>query len=149
MEAIHAETCSTSCYHCLRHYHNRQNHERLDWRLGLDLVELLLGSRKTFDFESVWWEQYIQHIFPKRLALMTGEEWSRATVNEHPCFVRSDRSFAIVPVHPLTNVEHRSFQACKDTYKELSGCDLLGCLDVYEFERQPITSLQKMKSEAV
>lgn len=35
--------CNSSCPNCLRNYENRQLHSLLNWRLGLDMVELSLG----------------------------------------------------------------------------------------------------------
>jgi len=35
--------CNSSCPNCLRNYENRQLHSLLNWRLGLDMVELALG----------------------------------------------------------------------------------------------------------
>ena len=35
--------CDASCPDCLRNYGNRMMHGYLDWRLGLDLTELVLG----------------------------------------------------------------------------------------------------------
>lgn len=39
----HANACTSSCPGCLRNYENRFNHWALDWRLGLDVVDLTLG----------------------------------------------------------------------------------------------------------
>lgn len=36
----HAENCDYSCYKCLRGYRNRRIHPFLDWRLGLDLLNI-------------------------------------------------------------------------------------------------------------
>ena len=37
-------SCRTSCYQCLREYGNMRIHALLDWRLGLDMAELLLDA---------------------------------------------------------------------------------------------------------
>lgn len=39
----HAGACTSSCPGCLRNYENRFQHWALDWRLGLDVVDLALG----------------------------------------------------------------------------------------------------------
>ena len=39
----HRTACTSSCPGCLRNYENRFNHWALDWRLGLDVVDLVLG----------------------------------------------------------------------------------------------------------
>ena len=47
-------TCSSSCIDCLRSYDNRSLHGVLDWRLSLDMLDLMAGeelqSRRWFDF---------------------------------------------------------------------------------------------------
>src|SRR5699024_930715 len=42
-EDPHGSACTSSCPGCLRNYENRFNHWALDWRLGLDVVDLALG----------------------------------------------------------------------------------------------------------
>jgi DEAD/DEAH box helicase domain-containing protein len=37
------QSCDSSCPDCLRNYGNRRQHRLLDWRLALDLAELMLG----------------------------------------------------------------------------------------------------------
>lgn len=45
MFEAHADRCDSSCPDCLRSYDNRLLHSVLDWRLGLDLVDLAtIGS---------------------------------------------------------------------------------------------------------
>jgi DEAD/DEAH box helicase domain-containing protein len=40
----HAGDCDRSCPDCLRNYGNRFSHGMLDWRLALDLTDLVLGN---------------------------------------------------------------------------------------------------------
>lgn len=42
-EDPHGAACTSSCPGCLRNYENRFNHWALDWRLGLDVIDLVLG----------------------------------------------------------------------------------------------------------
>lgn len=41
--------CDSSCYGCLRDYSNRPWHSLLDWRLGLDLLDLVRGRPLDID----------------------------------------------------------------------------------------------------
>ena len=43
MQPGHLESCVSSCHKCLRTYENRQVHNELNWRLGLDLLDALTG----------------------------------------------------------------------------------------------------------
>ncbi|MDC7248633.1 MAG: DUF1998 domain-containing protein, partial [Sphaerochaetaceae bacterium] len=36
----HEESCDTSCYDCLSDFQNQQEHSFLNWRLGLDMVQI-------------------------------------------------------------------------------------------------------------
>jgi hypothetical protein len=40
----HAEACDSSCYDCLRDYHNMAYHPLLDWRLARDLLTLAVDG---------------------------------------------------------------------------------------------------------
>lgn len=52
----HANTCDSSCPDCLRSYDNRRIHGYLDWRLGLDMIDLLAG-------ETLRLERWLDHGF--------------------------------------------------------------------------------------
>jgi hypothetical protein len=41
------EGCDSSCYSCLRDYGNAGVHGLLDWRLGMELAEILSGSPRS------------------------------------------------------------------------------------------------------
>ena len=41
----HHAACASSCLDCLRSYDNRRLHGALDWRLALDMLDLLAGER--------------------------------------------------------------------------------------------------------
>jgi hypothetical protein len=48
----HAETCTASCYRCLRDYGNMSYHALLDWRLARDLLEVLRDGKLTIDVQA-------------------------------------------------------------------------------------------------
>lgn len=43
----HGRTCDLSCPDCLRSYDNSRRHAHLDWRLAIDLLELVAGAPLT------------------------------------------------------------------------------------------------------
>ena len=45
----HVDTCDSSCPDCLRSYDNRRIHGYLDWRLGLDMIDLIAGRPLQLD----------------------------------------------------------------------------------------------------
>ena len=44
LEPSHAENCYTGCYRCIHRYGNQPYHGLLDWRLGIDVLSLLIDS---------------------------------------------------------------------------------------------------------
>lgn len=46
------KTCDSACYDCLKDYRNMHYHGLLDWRLALDLLDVLRG--RAFDPDSRW-----------------------------------------------------------------------------------------------
>ena len=55
VEPDHRQNCLTSCYHCLREYQNMGLHPLLDWRLALDLAEMLLDPAPDIGLETTRW----------------------------------------------------------------------------------------------
>ena len=55
----HMSNCDSSCYDCLRDYYNRNDHELLDWRIGLDLARIT-SDGSTPDLQGPYWHRVIQ-----------------------------------------------------------------------------------------
>ena len=49
----HAQECKTSCPICLNTYYNRGLHHVLDWRLGMDVIKLLLDSTYKMGYKDL------------------------------------------------------------------------------------------------
>jgi DEAD/DEAH box helicase domain-containing protein len=142
----HADGCATSCYHCLRNYLNRLEHQFLDWKLAVDLVELLLGTDLAFPLRSPWWSGYVGTPFRARLERFMNLELTALDVSSGKCFRDGAGRFAIVPIHPFQNVEHRRFVGVLDRLKEELAVPKIAPLNVFEFERSPIKVLQGVRS---
>jgi DEAD/DEAH box helicase domain-containing protein len=140
----HANGCTTSCQHCLRHYGNRLSHTALDWRLGLDMIEVLAGHRQIFDLNSTWWQSYVANVFQPRLQHITNETWNVRQSDRGPIFA-SSHNIALLPVHPLLNTDHRTFQRWLLEHQQDAGYAKLAPVSVFDFERAPITALQKAR----
>ncbi|WP_270259730.1 DEAD/DEAH box helicase [Kocuria marina] len=97
-EAPHGTACTSSCPGCLRNYENRFIHWALDWRLGLDVVDLVLGhsldlsrwSDHTADLMQSFADGYgsylriEQHVVNALPALVSPEGRGAAVVIGHP-----------------------------------------------------------------
>ena len=55
----HMSNCDSSCYDCLRDYYNRNDHELLDWRIGLDLARIACDDCVP-DLLGPYWNGIIQ-----------------------------------------------------------------------------------------
>ena len=97
--AGHAAACSSSCPGCLRNYENRFDHWALDWRLGLDVVDLALGDSLQV---SRWFQRSDELMRGFRLAFKPFGVLSQETIEGLPVLINSERAGAAVVLgHPL------------------------------------------------
>lgn len=57
--------CHTACYGCISDYHNQYHQEFLNWRIGLDIVQLALNYDYKVDFNKPHWLKFIEEYFPE------------------------------------------------------------------------------------
>ena len=94
----HEPVCDSSCPDCLRNYHNRMYHHHLDWRLALDIAEIVLGIglHKSRWLDSA--EQEAEHF----LTTIGGKDYREIKIDKSglvSIVVRDE--VAIVLSHPL------------------------------------------------
>ena len=140
----HTRTCSTSCYHCIRTYFNRNEHFRLDWRMGFDLLEHFLESEPALDFDKPWWSEYIRYILPNKLTGISGTEFKLHTSKDYKYYYANNAGMAVLPIHPFIHVDHTDYFDLSDSFMESVNATMGGCLDIFEFERRPLAALQKL-----
>ncbi|MEI9921114.1 MAG: DEAD/DEAH box helicase [Bacteroidota bacterium] len=58
----HLDQCTSSCYDCLRNYHNQQYHGLIDWRLGADLSKLSIDANSIISFNTEYWSEYLKRL---------------------------------------------------------------------------------------
>lgn len=112
----HAKGCKTSCLKCLNTYYNRGLHHVLDWRLGMDVIKLLLDNTYKMGFNDLGNTPYgdlanilneigdrVANANPAGLTYQTndGKDWKTGS------FKSGGRGGIKVErlVHPLWNVE--------------------------------------------
>lgn len=97
-QADHADTCTGSCYVCLRDYSNMAYHSLLHWRLASDLLSALSNIAPPMDGEVTrriqagWAEAYGAH-------LLTSGEYGQVMVE------RPMGNVILIPRHPLEAYE--------------------------------------------
>lgn len=97
-ESSSHKDCDSSCPDCLRNYGNRRIHHFLDWRLALDVAELVLGKPLK---EERWLENGMDIVkMFKGLCNTSGIAVSIDLANSLPVVV-CDNSQALILCHPL------------------------------------------------
>ncbi len=141
----HPETCTTSCYHCLRNYFNRNEHLKLDWRLALDLLEFFLDVNFKPSFANPWWDPYIELVLPKKLSGISPEPFRKKSSPDFGTYYISDQKLAVLPIHPLVHIRHRTYVDIRTDFLDSVNAKDGGVLDVFDFERSPISALQNIR----
>lgn len=141
----HALGCSTSCYHCIRNYFNRNSHVRLDWRLGLDLLENFILPISTPNCSAPWWDAYIKSILPKKISGISGTNFRLKEDDLFGIYFEDTTGCCILPIHPFFNLDHADNFDFESRFLEKISSGKGGLLDIYDFERRPIVALQKIQ----
>lgn len=135
----HGAACTSSCPGCLRNYENRFNHWALDWRLGLDVVDLVLGrsldldrwSERTATLMQSFTDGYGPHL-----------RIEQCMVNGLPTLLAPEgRGAAVVIGHPLWRHEESHWNPqVRRAVMELRGRNLshVTVSDTYVLDRTPI-----------
>ncbi|OCQ02072.1 hypothetical protein AKH15_07045 [Vibrio parahaemolyticus] len=131
--------CDQSCPDCLRNYGNRMEHHLLDWRLALDMAELVLG----IPLDQERWLALANHIGKNFVDLCLGGDLSAELV---PCgelyAITTGNSQAYVLCHPLWHhreglATERQIEA-KLELKTLYGDGItVKFVDIREFAQRP------------
>lgn len=129
----HAEICDTSCPDCLRSYNNAQRHALLDWRLALDILELVVGEpltvSRSLPADGEWMDA--------AAAALNGS--SKIEIDGVPAIVRQDK--CVVLRHPLWRPEEHFFCKLQASVVEAARRQYAFVVthDIREFRRNPIS----------
>jgi hypothetical protein len=137
MSDEHKAECKSSCAKCLRTYQNQGYHHVLDWRLGIDLIKLMLD--KDYDMGQTIPTPYgdLESIFDE-VGIKVQNANSALGIrydNHNKCFIRqgydqndptADRADIIeMLVHPLwkhdSRLDQNVFQLLRGIYEPKSG----------------------------
>ncbi|MEX5256928.1 DEAD/DEAH box helicase [Kocuria arenosa] len=135
----HGSACTASCPGCLRNYENRFKHWALDWRLGLDVVDLALGQ----ELDVSQWTDKTSLLIQSFIAGYGAHlQVSEDLVNGIPALVTAEgRGAAVIIGHPLWRHDEANWNPqVKRAASELRGrefCEVT-VSDTYVLDRTPI-----------
>ena len=136
--ADHASACSSSCPGCLRNYENRFYHWALDWRLGLDVVDLALGHSLR---PQRWFDRADELMIGFRQAFKPYGVLSQELVGGVPTIINTaGPGSAVVLGHPLWRQDHNHWSAeIRHAVATLRGRGIskVGVSDLYVLDRTP------------
>jgi DEAD/DEAH box helicase domain-containing protein len=143
----HRSSCFGSCYDCLRHYSNRFSHTALDWRLGLDVARMLQGRPLSTSLGQREWRDVVEQRLPMQLRKLGGlTDINLETLGDFTLLRSRQAQFGIVPLHPLVNRETLEIARLADELSDRAGTRVAFCCP-YEFERQPLSEIQRLKTK--
>ena len=142
----HGKECVDSCYVCIRHYNNRFHHEELDWRLGHDLLSLLLDPSINIMQFSDYWDVILNGVIPSKLAEVFQVNFELAKHEGNPVYINHNENICLVARHPLVNEDcFEMVHLVNKLRGKYSGYSVV-CLSPYEFMRKPLTVRQTIIS---
>lgn len=138
----HASECSGSCMDCLRSYDNRRLHGSLDWRLALDMLDLLAGEDLDHSRWSVLGARAVASVAATSLMHLTSGETAAGV----PYVASSASGRAVMVGHPLwQRNEDFAVDAQIEAFDEIeSGAGAAGTTqsDVFQVLREPLAVLR-------
>lgn len=145
LEIDHQLSCTTSCYHCLRNYFNRKDHQSLDWRLALDLLQFFKDSNYEPTLSSAWWTGYVNNILPKKFSGATNRNFKIHIDDKYGAYLLDDSGIAVLPLHPLIHEGHLDYVDLKEEFRTKVDAKQGKILDIYDFERKPLVARQRLR----
>lgn len=120
---IHAGTCDSSCYDCLRDYENSGWHGVLDWRLALDMTSLSRNAQKSLDLHIPYWNELTGAAQQSLCAFGHDLRWQVMNEGYHIGTGKASGYIFCILTHPLWSATHPALQYVIETYG-LSNQDL-------------------------
>ena len=103
----HSHACVSSCHRCLREFGNMAYHPILDWRLGLDMVQLALNPKAHINLTTSHWSDLVARIAPQ---YFEGLNLQSRTFGSLPGGVGDFNNEAIIRIHPLWDTDSANYR---------------------------------------
>ena len=105
----HSGDCDSSCYECLRDYSNAAEHYLLDWRLGLDLLQIAATPDPEVPSLSGYWAGVAG-----RAASAVAHGVTNAETADNPTCVVTDQKLFCMLAHPFWPRYHSEISTLAD-----------------------------------
>jgi len=152
LDPDHIEECVTGCYRCLHRYGNQAYHGLLDWRLGLDVLQLLTQPGYVAgldgDFSSpgiASWPQMAYKLAEEASTLCSPESQVEL-VDGLPVFYLRPGGRRAVVVHPFWSEE--ALLENKYVLAELKVTEGLELVTTFELSRRMGAELARIRESA-
>ena len=127
--------CDSSCPHCLRDFSNLIFHPLLDWRLGRDLTQMLLGRQIDLD----WWVESTER--PAAIAFATAFNGSVIDLPGGVCGIDFGDQIVVVH-HPLEetgalDLTERLEEAAEEAEYRLGDRESIKWASSFDLNRRP------------
>ena len=121
VDTAHARECLTSCHLDLREFGNMAYHSLLDWRLGLDMVDLALNPNAQIGFAATHWSSLLTQVpqsyfagldlTPRTFAGLFGgiKPNNEAVILTHPLWDADPSNYHPSVAAAVADAEHQGF----------------------------------------
>lgn len=99
MNSNHSASCLSSCHKCLRNFENRLIHTELNWRLGLDLLDILMGNESVPSLGARW--SGVLAKLRGRLEALFAVSLEEAELEGMLVFTSAGAKEVLIPWHPM------------------------------------------------
>jgi DEAD/DEAH box helicase domain-containing protein len=144
----HREICQTACYECICRYSNQPYHGLLDWRLGLDVLNLLIDTSYTCgldgNFESPGisdWKKLSSALSIKVSDILQGAEIKEVD-GLHAVNVEPDKWMLVV--HPFWDWDTVRDRDAIGEFADIHG-EIVHA-DTFNLSRRLVSTLDKVRS---
>ena len=143
----HRDYCRTGCPKCLRNYSNRFDHHGLDWRLAIDLFNVMRNQDYELKLDKQYWDILTSGKLASLLSGLGQNGFSEEKFDNTNILVWESKNVVIFPLHPLVNKDSLYAQNLRlDIQNRYDGTKCVFYCP-YDLERSQFATLQAISGE--
>jgi len=136
----HRALCLTACPDCLRSWDNQRLHGALNWRLGMDMLDLASGDPLRVER---WWTGAAVAWIPTLIEQMLDSRVERVELQDSQAPVFRVEGNLVVVGHPLWQRSGTEFGSLSASLAEVPHAGIV-FTDPFEMEKRPVAVLRKL-----